>query len=67
MSIQQGKGETAHDYTLCFERVLEKNLAYEELWVCNLFIGGLQTSTWHPGEYAESGNAQQSNQAREEG
>ena len=42
MSIQQGKYEMTHDYALHFETVLEKIPHYDESWVQNLFIWGLQ-------------------------
>ena len=43
MSMQQGRNETAHDYALRFEIVLEKIPHYEESWVHNLFIWGLHS------------------------
>ena len=43
MSMQQGKNETAHDYALRFETVLEKIPCYDESWVRNLFVWGLQS------------------------
>ena len=43
MSMQQGKNETAHDYALRFETVLEKIPQYEESWVRNLFVWGLHS------------------------
>ena len=43
MSMQQGKNETAHDYALRFETVLEKIPCYEESWVRNLFVWGLHS------------------------
>ena len=43
MSMQQGKNETAHDYALRFETVLEKIPNYEESWVRNLFVWGLHS------------------------
>ena len=43
MSMQQGKTETAHDYALRFETVLEKIPRYEESWVRNLFVWGLHS------------------------
>lgn len=42
MSIQQGKGESAHDYALRFGTVLEKIPNYEDSWVRYLFVWGLQ-------------------------
>ena len=42
MSMQQGKTESAPDYTLRFETVLEKIPHYDESWVQNLLIWGLQ-------------------------
>ena len=42
MSMQQGKTESAHDYALRFETVLEKIPHYDESWIQNLFIWGLQ-------------------------
>ena len=41
MSIRQGKNETAHDFSLRFEAVLDKIPAYDETWVRNLFVWGL--------------------------
>ena len=43
MSIRQGKNETAHDFSLRFEAVLDKIPAYDETWVRNLFVWGLHT------------------------
>ena len=43
MSMQQGKSETAHDYALRFETVLEKIPRYDESWVRNLFVWGLHS------------------------
>ena len=43
MSMQQGKNESAHDYELRFETVLEKILCYDESWVQNLFVWGLHS------------------------
>ena len=43
MSMQQGKNEIAHDYALRFETVLERIPHYDESWVRNLFIWGLQS------------------------
>ena len=43
MSMQQGKNETAHDYALRFETVLEKIPHYEESQVRNLFVWGLHS------------------------
>ena len=40
-SMQQGKNESAHDYSLRFEAVLDKIPAYEESWVRNIFVWGL--------------------------
>ena len=37
----QGKNESAHDYSLRFEAVLDKIPAYEESWVRNIFVWGL--------------------------
>ena len=37
-SMRQGRNETAHDYALRFEVVLDKIPAYEESWVRNIFI-----------------------------
>ena len=39
--MQQGKNESAHDYSLRFEAVLDKIPAYEESWVRNIFVWGL--------------------------
>ena len=41
-STRQGRNETAHDYALRFEAVLDKIPAYEESWVRNIFVWGLQ-------------------------
>ena len=41
--MQQGKSETAHDYALRFETVLEKIPHYDESWVKNLFVWGLHS------------------------
>ena len=43
MSMQQRKNETAHDYALGCERVLEKIPHYDESWVRNLFVWGLHS------------------------
>ena len=43
MSMQQGRNETAHDYALRFETMLEKIPHYEESWVLNLFVWGLHS------------------------
>ena len=40
--MQHGKTESAHDYALRFETVLEKIPHYDESWVRKLFIWGLQ-------------------------
>ena len=42
--MQQGKNESAHDYSLHFEAVLDKIPAYEESWVRNIFVWGLHSS-----------------------
>ena len=42
LSIQLGKHETFYYYALCSKIVPEKMLHYEEPWVRNLFILGLQ-------------------------
>ena len=39
----RGKTESAHDYALRFETVLEKIPRYEESWVRNLFVCGLHS------------------------
>ena len=39
--MRQGKNESAHDYSLRFEAVLDKIPAYEESWVRNIFVWGL--------------------------
>ena len=41
MSMRQGKNETAHDFSLRFEAVLDKIPEYEGKWVKNLFVWGL--------------------------
>ena len=43
-SMRQGKNESAHDYSLRFEAVLDKIPAYEESWVRNIFVWGLHSS-----------------------
>ena len=43
MAMQQGKNETAHDYALRFETVLERIHHYDESWVRNLFVWGLHS------------------------
>ena len=43
MAMQQGKNESAHDYALRFETVLEKIPCYDESWVRNLFVWGLHS------------------------
>ena len=43
-SMRQGKNESAHDYSLRFEAVLDKIPAYEESWVKNIFIWGLHSN-----------------------
>ena len=43
-SMRQGKNESAHDYSLRFEAVLDKIPAYEESWVRNIFIWGLHSN-----------------------
>ena len=43
MSMQQRKNESAHDYALHFETVLEKIPCYDESWVRNLFVWGLHS------------------------
>ena len=44
MSIRQGKNESAHDFSLRFEAVLDKIPAYDETWVRNLFVWGLHAN-----------------------
>ena len=44
MNIRQGKNESAHDFSLRFEAMLDKILACDETWVRNLFIWGLHTN-----------------------
>ena len=43
-SMRQGKNESAHDYSLRFEAVLDKILVYEESWVRNIFVWGLHST-----------------------
>lgn len=38
MNINQGKKESAHDFSLCFDVVLDKILTFDEKWVKNLFV-----------------------------
>ena len=40
-SMWQGRNESAHDYSLQFEAVLDKIPVYEESWVRNIFVWGL--------------------------
>ena len=42
--MRQGKNESAHDYSLRFEAVLDKIPVYEESWVKNIFIWGLHSN-----------------------
>ena len=42
--MRQGKNESAHDYSLRFEAVLDKIPAFEESWVKNIFIWGLHSN-----------------------
>ena len=42
MNIRQGKNETAHDYAMRFEATLNKVAQYDQTWVKNIFIWGLQ-------------------------
>ena len=44
MNICQGKNESAHNFSLRFEAVLDKIPAYDETWLRNLFIWGLYTN-----------------------
>ena len=44
MSIRHGKNESAHDFSLRFEVVLDKIPAYDETWVRNLFVWGLHAN-----------------------
>ena len=41
MSIRQGKNESAHDFAMRFEAVLDKVPQYDQTWVKNIFIWGL--------------------------
>ena len=43
-SMRQGKNESAHDYSLRFEAVLDKIPVYEESWVRNMFVWGLHSN-----------------------
>ena len=43
-SMRQGKNESAHDYSLRFEAVLDKIPVYEESWVRNIFVWGLHSN-----------------------
>ena len=43
-SMRQGRNESAHDYSLRFEAVLDKILVYEESWVRNIFVWGLHST-----------------------
>ena len=43
-SMRQGKNESAHDYSLLFEAVLDKIPVYEKSWVRNMFVWGLHSN-----------------------
>ena len=43
-STWQGKNESAHDYFLRFEAVLDKVPVYEQSWVRNIFVWGLHST-----------------------
>ena len=43
-SMRQGKNQSAHDYSLRFEAVLDKIPAYKESWVRNMFVWGLHSN-----------------------
>ena len=43
-SMRQGKNESAHNYSLRFEAVLDKIPVYEESWVRNIFVSGLHST-----------------------
>ena len=58
MSMQQGKNETAHDYALRFETVLEKIPCYDESWVTKLVCMGTAIPLGYPGQHAEPCHAQ---------
>ena len=47
MSICQGKNESAHDFSLRFEAVLDKIPTYDKTWVRNLFVLGLHANVAH--------------------
>ena len=42
--MRQGKNESAHDYSLRFEAVLDKIPMYEQSWVRNIFVWGLHST-----------------------
>ena len=42
MNIRQGKNESAHEYAMRFEATLDKVEHYDEKWVKNIFVWGLQ-------------------------
>ena len=42
--MRQGKDESAHDYSLRFEAVLDKIPVYEESWIRNIFVWGLHST-----------------------
>ena len=42
--MRQGKNESAHDYSLRFEAVLDKIPVYEESWVRNIFVWALHST-----------------------
>ena len=44
MSIRQDKNESAHDFSLHFEAVLDKIPTYDETWVKNLFVNDLHSN-----------------------
>ena len=61
------KNESAHDYSLRFEAVLDKIPVYEESWVKNIFVWGLHPNIAQEVNMKKSENAQQGNGAGEEG
>lgn len=44
MSVHQGKNESAHDFSLQFEAVLDKIPDYDDTRVRNLFVLGLHSN-----------------------
>ena len=58
MSMKQRENESAHDYAVGFQIVLEKIPHYEESWFRNLLILGAALTLSYLDQYAESGHSQ---------